>query len=121
MKNKLAAFFLMHFGFLVYSSYAILGKLASKEDFLSLKFIAYYAAVIFILALYAFLWQKVLKVFSLSLAASNKAVTIIWGIVFGRLIFNESIKPTMIAGAVIILCGILLLNFESPAGRDGKK
>lgn len=121
MKNKFAAFFLMHFGFLVYSSYAILGKLASKEDFLSLNFISYYAAVVFILAVYAFLWQKVLKVFSLSVAASNKAITIIWGILFGRLIFNESIKPTMVAGAVIILCGIFLLNFEGSTGKDGKK
>ena len=121
MKNKLAAFFIMHFGFLVYSSYAILGKLASKENFLSLKFILYYSVAIFILAVYAFLWQKVLKVFSLSVAASNKAVTIIWGIVFGHFIFNECIKPTMIAGAFIIFCGILLLNLQGSKDGDSRK
>ncbi|MBQ6779613.1 MAG: EamA family transporter [Treponema sp.] len=110
MKNKAVAFLVMHLGFLLYSSYTIVGKIAAQKDFLSFHFILLYGAVVFILVVYAFLWQKVLKVFPLSVATANKAVTILWGILFGRLLFGESVKPTMIAGAVIILAGILFLN-----------
>jgi drug/metabolite transporter (DMT)-like permease len=101
---------MMHFGFLIYSTYAIVGKIASKKEFLSKDFILAYGVVILILIFYAFIWQKVLKVFSLSTACSNKSVTIIWGIVFGKVIFSEQIKPTMVIGAVLILSGILYLN-----------
>ena len=112
LKNKVSAFFLMHFGFFVYSLYAVVGKLAAHFDFLSLNFCLAYIVVLFILAIYAFIWQKVLKDFPLTVASANKAVTILWEIIFGLIIFNENIKPNMILGAVIVLLGILFLNLS---------
>ena len=111
IKNNVCYIVLMHAGFLLYSGYAILGKLAAKEDFLSLNFFAFYACVFFFLGFYALIWQQVLKIFSL-------LTDIIWGILFGKLIFNEQIKPNMIVGSVIILFGIAILCTEKENNRN---
>lgn len=111
-KKKILPYLLMHFGFLLYSGYALLGKLASKEEFLSARFIAFYAGVFVLLALYAVLWQQVLKHFPLVTAVANKTITIVWGIIFGKLFFGEQIKLNMIIGSLIILAGIAVLCTE---------
>ncbi len=111
--SNLKYFFLMHFSFLVYCSYAIIGKFASGLDFLSVKFILLYCLVFFILGIYAVLWQQVLKHIPLTVAIANKSVTIIWGLIAGYFLFNERITLTKIAGALLILTGIVLLSSDS--------
>ena len=75
-KNNILHIALMHAGFFLYSGYAILGKLASKEEFLSLNFFALYGCVFVLLGFYAIIWQQVLKHFSLVTAVANKTITI---------------------------------------------
>lgn len=112
MKNKkLFTFILMHFGFLIYSLYSLFGKFASKYDFLSLKFCFTYCLLILILFIYAVVWQQVLKVFELSIAIANKAMTIIWGIIWSYFFFNEQITPKKIIAIIIIITGIVILSF----------
>ena len=60
------------------------------------------------LMIYAFGWQKVIKHLPLTTAYANKAITVIWGIVFGILFFHERIGIKDIIGAVIIIAGVLL-------------
>lgn len=103
----------MHAGFLFYAFYAVLGKTASKKEFLSPAFILIYLAVFVILFVYALIWQQVLKVIPLLVATANKTITIVWGIVFGKLFFSEQIKMNMIIGTALILLGILLLATEN--------
>lgn len=112
MKNKALSCILMHFIFVLYSFYTVLGKKASYFDFLSVKFCFLYCAMIFILFVYAVLWQQVLKSIPLSIASANKAVTIFWGMWWGFLFFNEEISIKKIAGAFIIITGILILSFS---------
>ena len=99
----------MHFGFLFYSFYTVLGKVASRYDFLSLKWILLYCALILILAVYAVLWQQVLKRIALGVAMANKAVTIVWGLLWSALIFKDTISIRQIVGAIIIVSGIVVL------------
>ena len=112
MKNKALSCLLMHFLFVLYSFYTVLGKKASSFDFLSVNFCFLYCAMIFILFVYAVLWQQVLKSIPLSIASANKAVTIFWGMWWGFLFFNEEISIKKIAGAFIIITGILILSFS---------
>ena len=112
MKKNIHYFPLMHFAFLIYSLYAVIGKFAARETFLSTKFILLYCLIFFILCVYAIIWQQVLKAIPLSIATANKTATIIWGIVLGSLIFKEKISCTMIIGAGMILCGIVFLCTE---------
>lgn len=100
----------MHVGFLIYSLYTVLGKYAARYDAFSFKWCCFYAAIVGVLGLYAILWQQVLKKVRLPIAMCNKAVTIVWGMLFSALLFAERITLKKVAGAAIILCGILLLS-----------
>lgn len=102
----------MHLDFLLYSFYTVLGKVASAYEFLSLKFCAFYCVLILILFVYALLWQQVLKKIPLSVATANKAVTVIWGMLWSFLFFGENITAKKLVGAAIIILGITLLSFE---------
>ena len=55
------------------------------------------------------LWQQVLKRMPLTVAFANKAVVIIWGIVWGMLFFGETLRISMVVGSVIIIAGIYLV------------
>ena len=109
-KNNISAFLIMHLGFLIYSFYTVTGKNASKYDFLSPPFCLFYCILIAILFIYAILWQQVLKTIPLSFATANKAVTIVWGMLWSFLFFAEKITIKKISGALIIIAGIIVLS-----------
>ena len=109
-KNNFPSFLLMYACFLIYSFYTVLGKIAAKYDFLSLPFCLFYCILIFILFVYAILWQQVLKVIPLSFATANKASTIVWGMLWSFLFFQEEITLKKVIGAIIIISGIILLS-----------
>ena len=95
----------------------IFSKLASKQPFLSLKFILCYGALRFIMFVYAIGWQQVIKRLPLTMAYANRAVTIVWGIIWGLLFFNEKLNVGKIIGAVIVIAGVLLYVTESEEGE----
>ena len=90
----------------------IFSKLASKQPFLSLKFILCYGALLFIMFVYAIGWQQIIKRLPLTMAYANRAVTIVWGIIWGLLFFNEKLNLGKIIGAVIVIAGVLLYVTE---------
>lgn len=109
IKAKVKSIFLLHIMLFFYSLGGVCSKLAAKQEFMSVKFILYYMAVLGILFLYAVLWQQILKRLPLVTAYSNKAVTVIWGILWGQLFFQEAINTKKIVGAVIIILGVILV------------
>lgn len=108
-KPRARDFLFLHAILIVYSLASVCSKLAAGYDFLSQGFILYYGLVLVILAVYALLWQQVLKRMPLTVAFANKAVVIIWGIIWGIFLFGETLRPAMIAGALIIVLGIYLV------------
>ena len=66
-------------------------------------------AVILLLGIYAVVWQQVIKRIPLNTAYANKAVIVVWGILWGALIFGERVKWNMILGAVIVICGVIMV------------
>ena len=121
MKSTLFPFLLMHAGFFLYAFYPVLGKAASKYDFLSFNYCVIYCIIIALLFVYAILWQQVLKSFRLPIAICNKAVTIVWGMFFSRMFFAEEITLKKILGAAIILFGIILLSFSDRKTGQGEQ
>lgn len=107
-KTKIKYFIFLHIILIISSITGIISKLASKQEFLSFKFIILYGSMIAILGVYAICWQQIIKRLPLTTAYTNKAVTVIWGIVFGRLFFDETITIKQVIGAVIIIVGIVL-------------
>ena len=91
---------------------------AAREEFMSLPFILLYGLEILILAFYAVGWQQFIKRMPLSVAYANKAVTVIWGCVWGVLIFHEHLTLGKVAGALLVLCGVALYGIAD--GKAGK-
>ena len=83
--------------------------MASKNKFLTFEFFFYACLVIFILFLYAIIWQQILKKMPLTTAFSNKSVIVIWGMLWGALFFQERITLQMIIGGAIISFGVYLV------------
>lgn len=111
MKNKkIGTFITLNLLLLLYSLISIFSKLAAGHSFLSIQFIIYYLAIILCLGIYAIGWQQVIKKLPLTIAYSNKAITVIWGLVFGVLFFSEKITLNKIIGIIIIVIGVILFS-----------
>lgn len=89
------------------SAISILSKLASNYEFLSVKFVFVYFIILFCFLMYAYFWQKILKNNTLFFAYSNRAMLPIYSLMWGVLIFSETITLNNIIGIILILVGIL--------------
>ena len=105
-------FFLLHLLLLFYSLSDICSKLAAGRPVLSVGFILWYGAVILILFVYAIGWQQMIKRMPLSTAYANKAVTTIWGAVWGVLLFHEDFSVGKLLGILLVIAGIVLFTRE---------
>ena len=101
---------------MLYSTGGIISKLAAGQPFLSLPFILLYGVEILILAFYAIGWQQFIKRMSLSAAYANKAVTVVWGCIWGMLVFDEHITSGKVIGILLVLCGVALYGYAD--GRE---
>ncbi len=95
---------------LVYTLSGVAGKFASGNEFLSWRFILFYGLEIVNLGVYALLWQQAIKKFDLSVAYANRAVAILWSMLWAVLFFSEKIKVTNIIGVIIIIAGTIIVN-----------
>lgn len=100
----------LHLLLMVYSCSGIFSKLAAGVPFFSFEFCLYYAGLIALLGLYAIGWQQVLKRLPLTTAFSSKAVTIVWGIIWGCVFFAEPITAGKVIGALLIIAGVVLFS-----------
>jgi len=107
-KSTVKTLILLHLMLMIYSLSGICSKMASKQTFLSIPFILYYGAIILLLGFYAIGWQQIIKRLPLTTAFSNKAVTVVWGLVWGVLFFHESITLGKIIGIILIISGIVI-------------
>lgn len=96
--------------FFIYSISSVVSKLASGKEFLSFEFLLFYGLDVMILGIYAILWQQVIKKFELSIAYANKAITLLWALIWGIVLFHEQITPGKVAGIVLVMIGIFILN-----------
>ena len=99
----------LHLLLFIYSLESVCSKTAAAQEMFSFKFFLFYGLVLFLLFFYALAWQRILKYMPLTIAYANKGITIIWGMVWGALLFNEVITLKTIIGGVIILVGIYLV------------
>lgn len=101
-------FFFLHALLAIFSFNGVFSKLASQHPFLSARFILLYGCGIAFLGVYAIGWQQVIKHLPLTTAYANRAVTVIWGIIWGVLLFHEQLNAPKILGAFIVLAGVVL-------------
>ena len=99
---------LLHLMLMIYSSGGIFSKLAGTVPFLSWKFCLYYGIIIALLGIYAIGWQQIIKHMPLTTAFANKAITVVWGLVWGLVYFQETITIGKSIGVVLVVLGVVL-------------
>lgn len=100
----------------VYSLSTVAANLASKYDFLSLNYIFFFGMEFLVLAVYAIIWQQMIKKFQLSIAYANKALTLLWSMLWNIIIFKYTITGLKVAGVIMVVIGVMVMNSE--IGRE---
>ena len=98
----------LHLLIMVYSMSGICSKMAAKQPFLSFKFCIYYGIIIVLLGLYAIGWQQIIKRIPLTTAFANKAVTVVWGLIWGLVFFGEEITIGKVVGVLCVVLGVVI-------------
>lgn len=117
--KKITLFAMLHLLLVMYSVTGICGKLAGQYPTFSLKFCFFYGIAIVLLGLYAIGWQQIIKRIPLTLAFANKAVTVIWGSIWGVLFFQETITVGKIIGTMLVVAGIVLYAYSDYEAGNG--
>jgi drug/metabolite transporter (DMT)-like permease len=108
-KDRFIDIAFLQLSILLLSFAGILAKKASAVSFLSIEFMIYYGLELFIVGLYAVLWQQILKKFDLIVAYANKGAIIIWTFFWAVLFFQETITANNILGGILVIAGIVMV------------
>lgn len=118
-KKHIKTLIALHILLMVNSTSGIFSKLAAGEPPLSWNFCLYYGAIIFLLGVYAIGWQQIIKRIPLSSAFANKAVTVVWNIIWGSIFFKEIITAGKLVGAVLVMIGVVLFATDTREDSNG--
>ena len=97
---------------IIYASVGIFTKLASQLVFLSWRYLFAFAGAVGVIAVYAILWQQIIRRIELSTAYMFKGTTIVFTMLFAYWLFGEQITWNNIIGAIIIIAGIVLFAYN---------
>ncbi len=98
---------------MIYSLSGVMAKFAAGEPVMSLRFILFYGAEVVILGIYAVLWQQVIKRTELSMAYANRAMALVWSVVWALAIFHNNVTVKNLLGIVLVVAGTVLINSET--------
>ncbi len=119
--NRGSALLGLHVLLGIYALSDVFSKYAAGTSIDDPLFYVFYGLVLVFLAIYALGWQQIIKRMPLSSAFANRAVTIIWGIFWGAVLFDEQITFGKIAGAAVIMAGIVLFARADADTADAPK
>ena len=111
-KNLIRNVIILQAIILIYTLASVVAKFASGEEFLSFKFILFYGLEIFILGVYAILWQQIIKKFEISIAYANRAMSLLWSLVWAVVFFHENITIKNVIGVIIVVIGTIIVNSD---------
>jgi drug/metabolite transporter (DMT)-like permease len=104
--------------FFIFSLATVMQRMAAHSELYSLHFFIFLGTVVFILGVYALLWQQVIKRFELSVAYANKALSLLWILLWGYFLFDETITMTKVIGVVIVIVGVIIMNSRERTGSE---
>ena len=110
MQNKIKAIIFLQGAVFIYSLTTVISKLVSNYKFLSKEYILLYLLDFAVLGIYAILWQQLLKRFELSIAYANKAMTLLWSLLWSTVLFHEPVTIVKLLGVLMVIAGTIVLN-----------
>ena len=120
MQSKIKAILFLQGAVFIYSLTTVISKLVSNYEFLTKEFILYYLLDFAVLGVYAILWQQLLKRFELSIAYANKAMTLLWSLLWSTVLFHEGVTIAKLLGVLMVIAGTIVLNSPPPDEASDK-
>ena len=112
-KIRLIDIIMLQSAVMIYSLSTLAANFASQHELLSLGYIMYFGLDFIILAIYAVLWQQIIKRFQLSIAYANKALTLMWSMLWNFIILSQGITVKKVIGVIIVVIGVVVMNYAS--------
>lgn len=110
MTGRVPEFLLLQGGYFVFSLSAPLLKSASRLPASSAGFTMRFTGAFACMALFAAVWQQALREYELMTAYAWRGVLFLWTFLWSVLFFQEAITATNLAGAGIIIAGMMLAS-----------
>lgn len=99
----------------IYTISSVVAKFASNQEPWSFEFFLFYGGEIVVLMVYAFFWQQMIKKFDLSIAYANRAMVLLWSMVWAVIIFHNKITLQNILGVALVIAGTIIVNTDNNA------
>lgn len=93
--------------------------MAAKQAWGSIPFLTCYGGMLAVLFIYAIGWQQVIKNLPISVAFAHRAIIVVWGMIWGYVIFEESIMIKNIIGVIVIMLGIVVYSSSEKIENGG--
>ena len=94
----------------IYTLSTVMAKQASGQPLFSVGFFGFYGAELLILGIYALLWQQMIKKFELSVAYTNRAMALLWSLIWAVVIFKDNITVKNVIGVALVIGGTIIVN-----------
>ena len=112
--EKIKKYILLHLTVMLFSFTSVYSKAASgfynREGLTSPMLYLFLFLMLLNCALYAVIWQKVIKKFELNVAYANRTVYLIWSQIWAVIIFHENLTVKNIIGLLIVLVGVMVVQ-----------
>ncbi|WP_051226345.1 hypothetical protein [Butyrivibrio sp. MC2013] len=122
--KKLVNISLLQLVIAIYSINTVIGKYVgislSSHGLFSIRTIGLLALEVLALGAYAIFWQQLLPRFQLSVAYANKAVMLLWSLLWSYLLFGESVTRGKAVGVLLVIAGTVILNGDLEENTDTK-
>lgn len=103
---------------IIYTVSSVMAKLASGSKGDMLRMLLFLGMEFVILAIYAVLWQQMIKRFDLSVAYANRSMAILWSMIWAVLFFHDEITVRNVLGVLIVLLGTVIINLDAKEEQD---
>ncbi len=95
---------------IIYTISGIMSKKASASGDSLVRFCIFLGLDLMFLGIYAILWQQMIKRFELSVAYANRAMAILWSMIWAAVFFHDDITVKNIIGVLLVAAGTLIIN-----------
>lgn len=105
----------------IYTLSSVMSKFAAANVEDMTKFVLFFGLEFALLGIYAVLWQQMIKRFELSVAYANRAMALVWSMIWAVIFFHDEISIQNICGVLLVILGILIINTEHKGETKGNE
>ena len=112
MRAKIKNIILLQGVVIIYTLSGIMSKNASANAEHLVKFLTFFGLEFVLLAVYAVLWQQMIKRFELSVAYANRSMAVLWSMLWAVLFFHDRITVKNMIGGLLVTLVTVIINTD---------